>query len=202
MLELALKQERAKYNRLKTGNESSIDLKLPTTNNGDDPYESDGNSFLISQHPILNKDNNVNSSNNIKHGRQILKQYLQEIGYTDNIIDIRSSRLRSLLGLKSNANTASNNNTNGDLFNDPNDLLLTNAKIDQLISLLNSNKQLQLQQQQQHQQQQQQQQQQVYQVNSVSKCNGNGSIPHNGIFQNSSSGYNDVSSSSQINGLL
>lgn len=196
MLELALKQERAKYNRLKTGNESNIDLKLPTTNNSDDPYESDGNSFLISQHPILNKENNSNSSNNIKQGRQILKQYLQEIGYTDNIIDIRSSRLRSLLGLKSN-NTNNNTNAtaNGDLFNDPNDLLLTNAKIDQLISLLNSNKQLQLQQQQQHQQQQQQ----VYQVNSVSKCNGNGS--HNGIFQNSSSGYNDVSSSSQINGL-
>ena len=34
-----------------------------------------------------------------KHGRQLLRQYLQEIGYTDTIIDVRSTRVRSLLGL-------------------------------------------------------------------------------------------------------
>lgn len=32
-------------------------------------------------------------------GRQLLRHYLQEIGYTDTIIDVRSNRVRSLLGL-------------------------------------------------------------------------------------------------------
>ena len=36
-------------------------------------------------------------------GRQLLRQYLQEIGYTDTIIDVRSNRVRSLLGLTTNA---------------------------------------------------------------------------------------------------
>ena len=35
-------------------------------------------------------------------GRQLLRQYLQEIGYTDTIIDVRSNRVRSLLGLTTN----------------------------------------------------------------------------------------------------
>ena len=33
-------------------------------------------------------------------GRALLRQYLQEIGYTDTIIDVRSNRVRSLLGLQ------------------------------------------------------------------------------------------------------
>jgi hypothetical protein len=46
----------------------------------------------------------LNKENSSKNGRQILKQYLQEIGCTDNIIDVRTARLRSLLGLKQNFN--------------------------------------------------------------------------------------------------
>lgn len=38
-------------------------------------------------------------------------RYLQEIGYTDTIIDVRSNRVRSLLGL--------NNNTDSDEMNTP-----------------------------------------------------------------------------------
>uniref|UniRef100_A0A8B9LP13 Striatin, calmodulin binding protein 3 n=1 Tax=Astyanax mexicanus TaxID=7994 RepID=A0A8B9LP13_ASTMX len=34
-----------------------------------------------------------------KQGRQLLRQYLQEVGYTDTILDVRSQRVRSLLGL-------------------------------------------------------------------------------------------------------
>jgi hypothetical protein len=68
----------------------------------------DSSTFSIGQHPILNKENATNTTT--KQGRQILKQYLQEIGYTDTIIDVRSSRLRTLLGLKSLSN--SNINTN------------------------------------------------------------------------------------------
>ncbi|PNI28869.1 STRN4 isoform 13, partial [Pan troglodytes] len=33
-----------------------------------------------------------------KEGRQLLRQYLEEVGYTDTILDMRSKRVRSLLG--------------------------------------------------------------------------------------------------------
>lgn len=42
---------------------------------------------------------------------QLYYRYLQEIGYTDTIIDVRSNRVRSLLGL--------NNNTDSDDMNTP-----------------------------------------------------------------------------------
>jgi hypothetical protein len=35
-----------------------------------------------------------------RQGRQLLRQYLQELGYTEAIIDVRSNRVRSLLGLE------------------------------------------------------------------------------------------------------
>lgn len=41
----------------------------------------------------------------------LFPSYLQEIGYTDTIIDVRSNRVRSLLGL--------NNNTDSDDMNTP-----------------------------------------------------------------------------------
>lgn len=37
----------------------------------------------------------------------LLYRYLQEIGYTDTIIDVRSNRVRSLLGLNNNEETVS-----------------------------------------------------------------------------------------------
>eukprot|EP00106_Octopus_bimaculoides_P021343 XP_014788785.1 PREDICTED: striatin-3-like isoform X7 [Octopus bimaculoides] len=42
------------------------------------------------------------TSNNTawRQGRQLLRQYLHEIGYTDTIIDVRSAKVRSLLGLQ------------------------------------------------------------------------------------------------------
>nr|XP_003464796.1 striatin-3 [Cavia porcellus] len=40
-----------------------------------------------------------NSQVTWKQGRQLLRQYLQEVGYTDTILDVRSQRVRSLLGL-------------------------------------------------------------------------------------------------------
>ena len=70
----------------------------------------DSSTFSIGQHPILDKENATN--NTTKQGRQILKKYLQEIGYTDTIIDVRSSRLRTLLGLKSLNNQNTNNTGN------------------------------------------------------------------------------------------
>jgi len=43
------------------------------------------------------------SSTTWRQGRQLLRQYLQEIGYTDTIIDVRSARVRSLLGIQTQA---------------------------------------------------------------------------------------------------
>ncbi|XP_062973838.1 striatin-3 isoform X3 [Elgaria multicarinata webbii] len=89
MLEYALKQERAKYHKLKYGTElNQGDLKMPT-------FESEET-----------KDTEVptvphNSQLTWKQGRQLLRQYLQEVGYTDTILDVRSQRVRSLLGLSS-----------------------------------------------------------------------------------------------------
>lgn len=35
-----------------------------------------------------------------KQGRELLRQYLQEIGFTDTMIDVRSTRIQTLLGLQ------------------------------------------------------------------------------------------------------
>nr|XP_060609960.1 striatin isoform X3 [Anolis sagrei ordinatus] len=86
MLEYALKQERAKYHKLKYGTElNQGDMKPPN-------YDSDeGNETEVQSQP--------NSQLIWKQGRQLLRQYLQEVGYTDTILDVKSKRVRTLLGL-------------------------------------------------------------------------------------------------------
>ncbi|XP_038656513.1 striatin isoform X2 [Scyliorhinus canicula] len=88
MLEYALKQERAKHHKLKYGTElNQGDMKPPN-------YDSDeGN-----ENEIQTTQNNQLTW---KQGRQLLRQYLQEVGYTDTIIDVKSRRARALLGLSS-----------------------------------------------------------------------------------------------------
>lgn len=89
MLEYALKQERAKYSALKYGGDGG-DIGPP-------PTDEDG----VELPPIEPSDNIIAVTNsNWKQGRALLRQYLQEIGYTDTIIDVRSNRVRSLLGLQ------------------------------------------------------------------------------------------------------
>ncbi|XP_077993936.1 striatin-3-like isoform X2 [Glandiceps talaboti] len=89
MLEYALKQERGKYHKLKYGTELNPDNK--PIFDGEEGEEE----LPLSQ----------NSQVNFRQGRQLLRQYLQEIGYTDTILDVRSSRVRSLLGLSNESNT-------------------------------------------------------------------------------------------------
>uniref|UniRef100_A0A8D3BHD9 Striatin N-terminal domain-containing protein n=1 Tax=Scophthalmus maximus TaxID=52904 RepID=A0A8D3BHD9_SCOMX len=88
MLEFALKQERAKYHKLKYGTElNQGEIRAPS-------YDSDeGNDSEAPSPP--------NSSHQLgwKQGRQLLRQYLQEVGYTDTILDVKSQRVRALLGL-------------------------------------------------------------------------------------------------------
>ncbi|XP_055993049.1 striatin-4 isoform X1 [Sorex fumeus] len=85
MLEYALKQERAKYHKLKFGTdlnqgEKKPELSEPVSNG---PVES----VTLENSPLV-----------WKEGRQLLRQYLEEVGYTDTILDMRCKRVRSLLG--------------------------------------------------------------------------------------------------------
>uniref|UniRef100_A0A8C6U7L0 Striatin, calmodulin binding protein 4 n=1 Tax=Neogobius melanostomus TaxID=47308 RepID=A0A8C6U7L0_9GOBI len=85
MLEYALKQERAKHQKLKTGNDQSPTDKKPET-------ETDQGISLESE-PA--------NQMSWKEGRQLLRKYLEEVGYSDTILDMRSKRVRSLLGRSS-----------------------------------------------------------------------------------------------------
>ncbi|NXV74153.1 STRN protein, partial [Atlantisia rogersi] len=97
MLEYALKQERAKYHKLKYGTElNQGDMKPPN-------YDSDeGNEAEIQPQQ--------NSQLIRKQGRHLLRQYLQEVGYTDTILDVRTRRVQALLGLPSDASEKENRN--------------------------------------------------------------------------------------------
>lgn len=100
MLEYALKQERAKFHKLKYG----VDLQQ-----GDMKPPSMEESSLD---PQLDSETQYTPVSNAtwRQGRQLLRQYLQEIGYTDRIIDVRSTRVRALLGLNNNAEQEENLN--------------------------------------------------------------------------------------------
>ncbi|XP_072293696.1 striatin-like isoform X2 [Eucyclogobius newberryi] len=86
MLEYALKQERAKYHKLKYGTELNQGEMKPPTYDSDEANENDTSGSL-------------NNQLSWKQGRQLLRQYLQEVGYTDTILDVKSQRVRALLGL-------------------------------------------------------------------------------------------------------
>ncbi|XP_047019264.1 striatin-3 isoform X1 [Helicoverpa armigera] len=79
MLEYALKQERAKFHKLKYGVELQQGDVRPPPEEPAEPEPAERAQW--------------------KQGRQLIKQYLQEIGYTDTILDVRSNRVRALLGL-------------------------------------------------------------------------------------------------------
>ncbi|XP_022905740.1 striatin isoform X2 [Onthophagus taurus] len=105
MLEYALKQERAKYHKLKYGVDLNQGEMRPSAlddgNNVDSQVDAD--LPITANHPSW------------RQGRQLLRQYLQEIGYTDRIIDVRSTKVRALLGL--NNNQEQEENVNGGSLN-------------------------------------------------------------------------------------
>ncbi|KAF6210878.1 hypothetical protein GE061_013989 [Apolygus lucorum] len=95
MLEYALKQERAKFHKLKYGTDLvQGDMRPPVFEEGGPEVPADA------EQPFSSVSNFT-----WKQGRQMLRQYLQEIGYTDTIIDVRSNRVRTLLGLNNNEET-------------------------------------------------------------------------------------------------
>ncbi|CAG0912590.1 unnamed protein product [Notodromas monacha] len=96
MLEYALKQERIKFHKLKYGVDINFDGGRAEGDIGDgieSPSSADGDLLLTTS--------TATSPPTVswKQGRQLLRQYLQEIGYTDTIIDVRSARVRTLFGL-------------------------------------------------------------------------------------------------------
>uniref|UniRef100_A0AAQ5XTF9 Striatin n=1 Tax=Amphiprion ocellaris TaxID=80972 RepID=A0AAQ5XTF9_AMPOC len=81
MLEYALKQERAKYHKLKYGTElNQGDINPPSYNSGKTDFSLCSDRILV-----------------LKDLRSV--RYLQEVGYTDTILDVKSQRVRALLGL-------------------------------------------------------------------------------------------------------
>ncbi|CAH0561078.1 unnamed protein product [Brassicogethes aeneus] len=101
MLEYALKQERGKFHKLKYGTDlQQGDMKPPVIDEGFDSQLDTDQSYVSVPNSTW------------KQGRQLLRQYLQEIGYTDRIIDVRSTRVRALLGLNNN-NAEQEENLNG-----------------------------------------------------------------------------------------
>ncbi|XP_063986956.1 striatin isoform X2 [Diachasmimorpha longicaudata] len=107
MLEYALKQERAKYHILKYGTE------LVIQDDGKPPLYEESSTGDNSEGGGGDGEAPFSSVSNVtwSQGRRLLRDYLREIGYTDTIIDVRSNRVRSLLGL--------NNNIDSDDMNTP-----------------------------------------------------------------------------------
>lgn len=87
MLEYCLKEERAKNYRL--------------THNGEEMPAFDDSEPDDIPAPIVPTEVDAYTCDGIgwKRGRQLLKQYLQEIGYSETILDVRSFRVKNLLGL-------------------------------------------------------------------------------------------------------
>ncbi|XP_029688696.1 striatin-3 isoform X1 [Takifugu rubripes] len=136
MLEYALKQERAKYHKLKYGKElNQGEVKMPSFDSGqseargraevhppaaddpNDPWLIQGGGTRVCVCVSDTKDSEVsavpaNSQLTWKQGRQLLRQYLQEVGYTDTILDVRTQRVRSLLGLSGSEQNGSVENKN------------------------------------------------------------------------------------------
>ena len=101
MLEYALKQERIKLHRLKFGCDPPPlnDVKPPV----DEPIGIGSDVVPDSEVPYSSVSNTT-----WRQGRQVLRQYLQEIGYTETIIDVRSNRVRSLMGMNNNTEQEEN----------------------------------------------------------------------------------------------
>ncbi|XP_038839760.1 striatin-like, partial [Salvelinus namaycush] len=77
---------RAKYHKLKYGTElNQGDVKPPS-------YDYD--EVIENETP-----GSLNNQLSWKQGHQLLRQYLQEVGYTDTILDVKSHRVQTLLGL-------------------------------------------------------------------------------------------------------
>ncbi|OQV23930.1 Striatin [Hypsibius exemplaris] len=128
MLELALRQERAKFARFKSeldgvGGEAppASDQQPPTTvvRPSLEDFEQDYLGLDDLGYGDCIRGNVAQSAAAVsgfswKEGRHLLRQYLKEIGYTDTLINVRSARVRALLGTtERRARAASQEELNG-----------------------------------------------------------------------------------------
>lgn len=85
MLEFSLRQERARFHRLKYGSDLNQDhLRPPNYDSDEEDSESSPQSHGLHQ--------------SCAQGQQIINKYLEELGYSD-ILEVKSNRVRVLLGL-------------------------------------------------------------------------------------------------------
>ncbi|PAA67711.1 hypothetical protein BOX15_Mlig031478g1 [Macrostomum lignano] len=104
MLEFALRQERAKFHRLKFGSEPPGGAAIAAATAGDATDGDSGASPAVSQlldpEELLRETSTQTAATKAKakDGRQLIRQYLQEIGYVDTILDARQARLQQLIG--------------------------------------------------------------------------------------------------------
>jgi len=114
MLEYCLRMERAKYHKLKHGTDPP---PVECTNQAQEI--DDGTQKAQNEDGFLSSNNN---SSTVTYGRELLRHYLQEIGYTDTIIDLRSNRVRSLLGIvdTQTSNQQQNNQSTNPVLNNTN----------------------------------------------------------------------------------
>ena len=151
MLEYCLRMERAKYHRLKHGIEPPPEEKQ-LIQQQDGEQDATKATVTKSQHQQLTpqaqhkaqiEDGFINNnSSTVTYGRELLKHYLQEIGYTDTMIDLRSNRVRSLLGIVDNNQAVSNQqqqqqnsqqpNNNGNASNRNTDKSINSTNSDQI----------------------------------------------------------------------
>lgn len=94
MLEFCLKQERAKNYRLTHNGEEPPSLE-ESPNENSAPSE---NSHLTADLDAYINDAGE-AGGSFRQGRLLLKRYLEEIGYSEHIMDVRSFRVKNLLGL-------------------------------------------------------------------------------------------------------
>lgn len=117
MLEYALRQERARFHKHKYGTDLVLELRSKDNSN-DEMKQTINNDLQQQQQQQGGNNNNMNSTTTLRHGRQLLRQYLQEVGYTETILDVRSQRVRALL---------SNNNHNNDMQTAADNIQLMNG---------------------------------------------------------------------------
>ncbi|VDN56023.1 unnamed protein product [Dracunculus medinensis] len=94
MLEYSLKQERAKNYRLTHNGQEQPEAELTA--------EDNQTVLEGANQPPLDVDAyspQYNSASTFRNARALLRQYLQEIGYSETILDVRSFRTKNLLGL-------------------------------------------------------------------------------------------------------
>ncbi|CAB3397373.1 unnamed protein product [Caenorhabditis bovis] len=105
MLEYCLKQERAKTYRLTHNGEEPPCYDEPQNENAapSDSANSDIDAYT----------SEIDGAGNWKQSRLLLKRYLEEMGYSEHIMDVRSFRVKNLLGLIAPTDLPTSERSNG-----------------------------------------------------------------------------------------